>query len=147
MTDGRSHQVRQSEIVQASPQEILDVVLTAEHLDQWWPLPITVNASGRLHAGDSCQVRTDLPAHAIDAEIRVIRADDDGFYVEAFGPLNFRVDVTFCPIDQGLRVDIHAQARSGGGLKGRLLMVAAAPLMGPGLHRAVSGIKRLAEIQ
>jgi hypothetical protein len=133
--------------VEASIETVLDVALTVEDMIEWFPLPVeAVDApsSGRLAVGDACTAGNTLAGRRIETRIEVRRADLERYALAATGPLNFTVEAELTETPAGCRIDASVEARSGGGLKGRVLDAACGPLLGPGIRHALASLAELA---
>ena len=140
------HRVTHARQVPAPVEAVLDVALTVEDIAAWFPLPleaVDVPADGRLEAGESCVADALLVGRRLRTRITIVEADTSRYRLSAVGPMGFEVDATLTPTAGGCRIEATIEARSGGGLEGRLLEAAARPLLSPGLRR---GLDRIAEL-
>lgn len=141
-----AHRVTHAREVAASVEAVLDVALTVEDIATWFPLPleaVEVPEDGRLEAGESCVADALLMGRRLRTRIAVLEADTSRYRLSAIGPVGFEVDATLTPTPGGCRIEVTIEARSGGGLEGRLLEAASRPLLSPGLRR---GLDRIAEL-
>lgn len=132
----------------ASVDTVLDVALTVEDIVRWFPLPIEAvdpPGDGRLRVGGSCLAESVLAGRRLQARIDVLDADATHYRLTATGPVCFTVTAYLTATREGCRVDASVEARSGGGLTGRVLEGACRPLLGTGLRQALERIARLAE--
>lgn len=142
------HHASASLEVAAAPDVVLDVALTVDDMVRWFPLPIEAvdqPAGGRLLAGDSCSAESVLVGRRLRARIDVLEADESRYRLGATGPVCFTVTADFTATPGGCRVDATVEARSGGGVSGRVLEGACRPLLGAGLRQALERLGRLAE--
>jgi hypothetical protein len=142
------HSATASIETRADVDTVLDVGLTVEDMIDWFPLPIeAVEAppDGRLVVGDLCRAGNTLAGRRIETTIEVLQADRERYALSATGPLDFTVVAELTPSPSGCRIDARIEARSSGGVKGRVLEAACRPLLGPGIRHALQRIADLAE--
>lgn len=142
-----AHRVTHTRLVPASVEAVLDVALTVEDVLYWFPLPleaVEVPENGRLEAGESCVADALLIGRGLRTEITVLQADAAAYRLCAAGPLRLEVDAVLSTAPGGCWIEATIEARSGGGLEGRVLLAASRPLLSPGLRRALDRIAELA---
>lgn len=127
---------------------VLDVALTVDDMERWFPLPIQAvdpPELGRLHVGDSCVAESVLAGRRLRTRIEVLEADETAYKLAATGPVCFTVTAGLTATSGGCVIAASVEARSGGGLTGRVLEGACRPLLGAGLRQALERLSRLAE--
>lgn len=142
-----AHRVTHAREVSASVEAVLDVALTVDDVMHWFPLPleaVEVPEDGRLEPGESCVADAHVAGRRLRTRITILEADVSRYRLSAVGPLGFEVDAELIPAPGGCRIEATIEARSGGGLEGRLLEAASRPLLTPGLRRALDRIAALA---
>ncbi|MBA2516436.1 MAG: SRPBCC family protein [Solirubrobacterales bacterium] len=134
--------------VAATVDAVLDVALTVDDMVRWFPLPIhpvDPPEDGRLRVGDACLAESALAGRRLRTRIEVLEADETNYRLAATGPVCFTVTADLAATSRGCSISASVEARSGGGLTGRVLEGACRPLLGTGLRQALDRLARLAE--
>lgn len=142
------HRASASTEVAAAVDAVLDVALTVDDMVRWFPLhiePVEPPADGRLEVGGSYLAESHFAGRVLRTTIKVIEADAERYRLAATGPVCFTVTAGLTPTPGGCAIDASVEARSGGGLTGRVLEGACRPLLGTGLRQALERLGRIAE--
>ena len=135
-------------MVQASPEQILDVLTDPKAAAVWSPIDFEVEQldGGRLTTGGCARVVGRLAGREVAFDIDVIRADEQRLLLTATGPIEIDVKYDVEDLDSHVELRAWVTVRSRGGLFGRLLSGATEGLLGAGmLNAAVSRIAREVE--
>jgi Polyketide cyclase / dehydrase and lipid transport len=131
----------------AHPARVLAVATTAGDMAAWFPLPVELDGvppERRFDVGESHDVHVRLAGHGFAARVTLEAASEQGYVLAAHGALDMVISGALAPHPRGCEVRARIEVR-GRGLRGRVLEAAARPLIGPGLHRALTELCVLAE--
>jgi hypothetical protein len=137
-----------STTVQASPEQIIDVLTDPQAAVRWSPIDFEVEHidGGRLTTGGHARVTGRLAGREIAFDIDVIQADEQRLLLTATGPIEIDVKYDVESVEGLVELRAWVTVRSRGGLFGRLLTGATEGLLGAGmLNSAVSRIAREVE--
>jgi hypothetical protein len=135
-------------IVDATPEQVLEVLTDPDEIRSWSPIPFEVDEFGgrRLHCGSVARVSGSLAGRRVGFDVAVHAADADGLELSAVGPISLEARYGLTRVEGGSEVNASIVVRSGSGLTGRLLATATSALLGAGaLDLAASRIARAAE--
>jgi len=139
-----------STLVDAAPDEVIDVLTDPAAAMRWSPFPFEVEGlddGERLEAGIEARVSGSLGGMRVGFDLDVHDADEEGLRLTARGPIGFDVVYGLLPTGDG-RTDVLASVsvHRGGGITGRVLERAADALLAAGaLRTALGRIAREAE--
>ncbi len=137
-----------STTVEASPEQIIDVLTDPQAAVRWSPIDFEVEHidGGRLTTGGHARVTGRLAGREIAFDIDVIQADEQRLLLTATGPIEIDVKYDVESVEGRVELRAWVTVRSRGGLFGRLLTGATEGLLGAGmLNSAVSRIAREVE--
>ena len=135
-------------IVNAPPEQVLEVLTDPDEIRSWSPIPFEVEEfdGRRLEAGSVARVRGSLAGSRVGFDVEVHAADADGLELSAAGPVSLDVQYVLERVEGGSEVTASVAVRGGSGLTGRLLAAATKTLLkGGALDLAAGRIARAAE--
>src|ERR1700722_6260171 len=135
-------------IVDATPEQVLEVLTDPKEIRSWSPIAFEVDEFGgsRLHCGSVARVSGSLAGRRVGFDVAVHAADADGLELSAVGPISLEARYGLSRVEGGTEVIASIVVRGGSGLTGRLLATAASALLRAGaLDLAASRIARAAE--
>jgi hypothetical protein len=135
-------------IVDATPEQVLDVLTDPEEIRRWSPISFEVDEFGgrRLHCGSVARVSGSLAGRRVGFDVAVHAADADGLELSAVGAISLDARYGLSRVGGGSEVSASIVVRGGSGLTGRLLATAASALLQAGaLELAAGRIARAAE--
>lgn len=129
-----------STVVDAAPEEVLDVLTDPELIRCWAPIDFELETltDDRLRAGTEARVGGCLAGHRVAFSVSVDEAGEDALAVTADGPLVIRAAYAIAATDGGSEVTARISLR-GEGVTGRLLARATGALLTAGGLEAVVG--------
>ena len=135
-------------IVDATPEQVLEVLTDPEEIRSWSPIAFEVDEFGgrRLHPGSVARVTGSLAGRRVGFDVAIHAADTDGLQLSAVGPISLDARYALSRVEGGSEVTASIDVRGGSGLTGRLLATATSALLQAGaLDLAASRIARAAE--
>ena len=132
-------------MVSAEPPEVLAALTDPEFIALWAPVDFEVEGLGgrRLRGGTRAIVNGSLAGVAVEFELEVLRADEEGLELHARGPVDFEVAYRFVPERPGVTIDAEIKLGHEPGLNARVLRAATGALLSGGaLHRALGRLAR-----
>ena len=132
-------------LVCAEPPEVLAALTDPEFIALWAPVDFEVEGlRGRcLREGSHAIVSGSLAGVAVEFEIDVLRADEEGLELQAHGPVDFEVAYRFIPERPGVTIDAQIRLGHEPGLNARVLRAATGALLSGGaLQRALGRLAR-----
>lgn len=131
--------------VEASPEDVLDVLTDPRACARWAPVDFTVDEldEHRLVVGSRPRVRGRLAGVEVGFDVEVLEVQEGRLVLRAIGPVAF--DVAYELEGQAGRSAVRARIRlePGRGLRGRLLAEATSALLSAGaLDQALGRIGR-----
>lgn len=137
-----------SSIVDAAPEQVLEVLTDPQEIRGWSPIAFEVDAFGgrRLQSGSVARVSGSLAGRRVGFDVTVQAADADGLQLSAVGPISLDARYRLSRVEGGSEVTASIVVSGGSGLTGRLLATATSALLGAGaLDLAAGRIARAAE--
>ena len=134
-----------SRFVHAEPPEVLEALTDPEFITLWAPVDFQVEGlrGRRLRSGSHAIVNGSLAGVAVEFELAVLRADEDGLDLQAHGPVDFYVAYRFVPERPGVTIDAAIELGREPGLNARVLRAATGALLSGGaLDRALGAVAR-----
>ncbi len=132
--------------IDARPEEVLAVLTDPEECSRWSPISFDVERLDceRLSTGCSARVLGDLAGRRVSFDIDVIQAERGRLRLRATGPVD--LDVEYRAEAAAQRSEVYAQVavQGRGGVRGRLLSVAADAAVAGMLPVAVERLARAA---
>src|ERR1700734_44816 len=121
-------------VVDATPEQVLEVLTDPEEIRSWSPIPFEVDEFGgrRLHCGSVARVSGSLAGRRVGFDVAVHAADTDGLQLSAVGPISLDARYGLSRVEGGSEVTASIVVRGGSGLTGRLLASATSALLGAG---------------
>jgi hypothetical protein len=135
-------------IVDATPEQVLEVLTDPEEIRSWSPIAFEVDEFGgrRLDCGSVARVSGSLAGRRVGFDVTVHAADADGLQLSAVGPISLDARYGVARVEGGSEVTASIVVRGGSGLTGRLLATATTALLRAGaLDLAAGRIARAAE--
>lgn len=135
-------------MVDATPQQVLDVLTDPDEIRSWSPIPFEVEEldGHRLDTGSLARVSGSLAGRRVGFDVEVHAAGADGLELSAAGAISLDVRYVLERVEGGSEVTASIALRGGAGLTGRLLTTATSALLkGGALELATSRIARAAE--
>lgn len=129
-----------SRFISADPPDVLASLTDPELIGLWAPIDFEFDGlrGRRLRPGSHAYVNGSLAGVAAEFEVDVLRADEEGFDLEARGPVAFDVAYRIAPDDDGVVVDAEIKLGRERGLNARVLRAATSALLSDGaLDRAL----------
>lgn len=136
--------------VNATPEQVLDVLTHPEEIRRWSPVDFRAGAleGSRLAAGTRTRVSGRLAGVSVSFDVEVHSADAARFELSADGPIALDVRYNLAAAGSGAELTACVGVRRGGGLTGRLVASATETLLAAGaLHSATGRIAEAAEAQ
>ena len=137
-----------SNIVDATPEQVLEVLTDPEEIRSWSPIPFEVDELGgrRLHSGSVTRVSGSLAGKRVGFDVAIHAADANGLELSAVGPISLDARYGLSRVEGGSEVTASIVVRGGSGLTGRLLATATSALLQAGaLDLAAGRIAQAAE--
>lgn len=131
--------------VSAEPPEVLAALTDPECITLWAPVDFEVEGlrGRRLRDGSHAIVSGSLAGVAVEFELEVLRADEEGLELQAHGPVDFEVAYRFVPERPGVTIDAEIKLGHGPGLNARVLRAATGALLSGGaLDHALGRLAR-----
>lgn len=131
--------------VSAEPGEVLAALTDPDFITLWAPVDFEVEGlrGRRLRSGSHAIVNGSLAGVAVEFELDVLRADEEGLDLQAHGPVDFYVAYRFVPERPGVTIDAEIELGREPGLNARLLRAATGALLSGGaLDRALGALAR-----
>jgi hypothetical protein len=135
-------------IVNATPEQVLEVLTDPDEIRSWSPIPFEVEDidGRRLDPGSVARVSGSLAGRRVGFDVAVHAADADGLELTAAGPISLDVRYVLERVEGGSEVTASIGVSSGSSLTGRLLAAATNALLKSGaLDLATGRIGRAAE--
>ena len=129
----------------AEPPEVLAALTDPQFIALWAPVDFEVEGlcGRRLREGSHAIVSGSLAGVAVEFELRVLRADEEGLYLHARGPVDLHVAYRFIPERPGVTIDAEIELGHEPGLNARLLRAATGALLSGGaLDHALGRLAR-----
>lgn len=129
-----------SRFISADPPDVLASLTDPELIGLWAPIDFEVDGlrGRRLRPGSHAYVNGSLGGVSAEFEIEVLRADEQGFELEARGPVALDVTYRIAPDHGGVVVDAEIKLGRERGLNARVLRAATGALLrGGALDRAL----------
>ena len=129
-----------------SPDRLLEVLTDPEECTRWSPIAFDVEELDcqRLDAGCSAKVGGELAGQRVLFDVNVIEAGEGLFRLRASGPVDLDVEYRAEPLDDRSEVFAQVAVRGRGGIRGRIVSVAADAAVAGMLPMAVERIARAA---
>ena len=129
-----------SRFISADPPEVLNSLTDPELITLWAPIDFEFDGlrGRRLRPGSHAFVNGSLAGVAAEFEVDVLRADEEGFDLEARGPVALDVAYRIASDGGGVVVDAEIKLGRERGLNARVLRAATGALLSGGaLDRAL----------
>jgi Polyketide cyclase / dehydrase and lipid transport len=128
-------------VVDARPQEILDLLTDPDAAARWSPVPFEVDdlEGARLAPGEHARLTGSLAGLRVGFDLEVHEADHERLSLSAYGPIGMDVLYELWPEGEGSEVHASVTVHPGRGLTGRMLARATDALLGAGALRTAVG--------
>jgi hypothetical protein len=140
---------RSSTVVNAAPEQVIDVLTDPEACARWSPIPFSLDTedAGRLRAGTVTPVSGRLLGARVRFQLHTLAADSGRLRLKARGPIEIDVDYRLTPSSAGCHLDARVHLSAPRARFGRLLAHATGMLLtGGALAHAVDRIAHEVEL-